>query len=138
MDEKKRKYFKELLQDKVIDQNRDRDFNKGLLELKRSGVDKGDANFFKKAVNKTMPGSDFQKKIASLRGAKKGLKSFPLLGSLVGGLAALSSNDAAAAIPVLDQADDLGAPADSLEGRFERGELSPEELMNFYKRLEEK
>lgn len=142
MDEKQRKYFKELLANKVEDQARDRDFNKGMLELKRSGVDKADSSFFKQAVNRTKSGDDFAKKIARMTksggGLKKGLKSFPLLGSIVAGLSALSSGDAAAAIPILDQADDLGPSAESLEGRFERGELTPEERMRFLKRLEEK
>jgi hypothetical protein len=124
---------------------RDRDYLTRLLKLKASDVPKEDTSFFEKPYNKTMSGDDYTKKIERLKALKKGgkmagkmasrgLKAFPLIGGIMAGLA---SGDASAAVPVLGEADDLGAPKDSLEGRFERGELTPEERMRFLKRMGE-
>lgn len=120
---------------------RDRDYLTRLLKLKASDVQKEDTDFFQKPHNKTIKGEAFTDKIKRLRGLKKagkvaskGLKAFPLIGGLMAGLA---SGDASAAIPILGEADEVGAPKDSLEGRFERGELSPEERMRFLKQMGE-
>lgn len=60
---------------------------------------------------------------------KKGLKSIPVLGPLVGLASALESGDASAAIPILNEAENLGPQAGSLEYKLESGEqLSPEEM----------
>lgn len=59
------------------------------------------------------------------------IKALPYIGPLLGGLSAVATDDASAAIPILNEADDLGAPQSSPEGKFERGELSGSELKKF-------
>ena len=121
------------------DFKKDSDFYSDLLKLKGSKIQKADKSFFDKDANKTMKGDDFLKKIEKLKGLKKagkiaskGLKAFPLIGGIMAGLA---SGDASAAIPILGDSEELGNPKDSLEGRFERGELTPEERIKFFEKM---
>lgn len=96
-----------------------------------------------KAPLKTISGNAFKDKIQSIvnarklakEGAKdlgKGLKSFPLLGPLLaGGLTYAATGDASAAtqagIPILNEANDLGADSSSIEGKLESGQPLTEE-----------
>jgi len=88
----------------------------------------------KPGVMKEISGEAFKDKIARLRkggsqaikGASKGLKAIPILGSALGIGAALSSGDAAAALPVFGDVDSLG-PEDELERKLESGTITPEE-----------
>ena len=61
------------------------------------------------------------------KGAKTGLKSIPIIGSLAGLAGAVSSQDASAAIPLLDTAESLGPARGSLEAKLEAGTITPEE-----------
>ena len=72
----------------------------------------------------------------ALKGASKGLKAVPILGSMLGIGAALSSGDAAAALPVFGDVDSL-VPEDELERKLESGTITPEEraiLMSRFKK----
>lgn len=89
----------------------------------------------KPEVMKTISGDSFTDKIARLRKggsqalkgvSKGGLKAVPILGSVLGLGAALSSGDAAAALPVFGDVDSLG-PEDALEKKLEDGTITPEE-----------
>lgn len=93
---------------------------------------------------KEISGEAFADKIARLRkggsqalkGASKGLKAIPILGTALGLGAALSSGDAAAAVPLFGDVESLG-PEDELEKKLESGTITPEEraiLMNRFKK----
>lgn len=61
-----------------------------------------------KGIQKISSGSDFTKKIAAKRAAlaaKRGLRAIPIIGGLAAGL---MSDDASAAIPILDMAESTG------------------------------
>lgn len=85
-----------------------------------------------KDVQKVLSGSDWEKKIARLRGlaklAKKGVKQVPLIGGLAAGaVAGLTSGDASAAIPILGEAEPLGPEQGSIEATIEDPEASMDE-----------
>jgi hypothetical protein len=70
---------------------------------------------------------------------KKGLKSVaggvPYFGALMGALSALNSGDVSAAVPVLNDVDDLGPAKGSLEAKLESGEpLTPEEKLELLRK----
>jgi hypothetical protein len=75
-------------------------------------------DFWSKIKNKT-------EKVGNIAG--KAVKGMPVLGAIAGGLAALDSNDAAAAIPGLDSAESAGMSADD-----EKIMLAEEQAMRNY------
>ena len=91
--------------------------------------------FDTKGVKNIISGSEFVDKIANLRALKKFGKALPGIGTLVGLGSALSSGDASAAIPILDEAEDLGPDKNSLEGQFERGEINAQRFGELKKAL---
>jgi hypothetical protein len=77
----------------------------------------------KKADDIDIPTSKIAKSLGKI--GKLGLKSLPILGGLGSYLA---TGKAEAAIPILSEAEDLGSPANTLEGKLERGmKLTDEE-----------
>lgn len=109
-------------------------------------------------VQKLISGSQLQSKLASIlesRAASKAAqlagkaggmmsgvtKHIPILGGLAVGLGtALATGDASAgeqaAIPLLNEADNLGAPAGSLEDKMESGIATQDELDQLRKRFQ--
>lgn len=57
----------------------------------------------------------------------KGMKSIPILGSAIGLASAIGSEDASAAIPILDSAESLGPNKGTLDYRLEQGMLTDED-----------
>lgn len=81
-----------------------------------------------KEIVPQISGDDFIKKIADKRAAKaagkKLLGAVPVLGGLV---SAAMTQDASAAVPILDSAESLGPAPGSLDDRIERGTLTEED-----------
>lgn len=103
-----------------------------------------------KEVQKVLTPAEHAASIASKRAALKAIKTagkakgimpkLPgkgggALGLFAGLLAAAQTGDASAAIPVLNEAEELGPDRGSVEGRLERGELSPEEYKELMKKM---
>lgn len=85
---------------------------------------------------KTISGGDFADKIARLRGLKNIAGKLPMVGSIVGGLGAmLGSEDASAAVPILNEAETTGPQLGSFDDRLEKGQLTPEELQELKKQM---
>lgn len=76
----------------------------------------------------TISGSAFKDKIARLRGLKSIANKIPMLGSVVGGIGAmLGSENASAAVPILNEAESVGPQQGSFDDRLEKGLLTEEE-----------
>jgi len=61
--------------------------------------------------------------------ARRGLKSVPILGSLIGIGSALASGDSSAAVPILNEAETLGPKKGTLQHKLESGQkLTKEEM----------
>ena len=88
-----------------------------LKETMKGAIKRGDTDMISKLK---MIGKGLSK------GARTGLKAFPLIGGI---MAAVSSGDASAAIPILGDADNLGPAPGSLERKLEDGTITPEERM---------
>lgn len=100
----------------------------------------------------TLTGEEFKNKIAGLtkkaspylddaksfaKKSKGMLSAVPFLGSAIGVASALSSGDASAALPILNEADDLGPAKGSPEAEFESGrKMSPEDRLAVLKRMQ--
>jgi len=68
-----------------------------------------------------------------------GAKALPIVGPALGALSALSSGDASAAVPVLNDIESTGPERGSLEARYESGEkLSPIEMQELIKKFNNK
>jgi len=68
-----------------------------------------------------------------------GAKALPIVGPALGALSALSSGDASAAVPILNDIESTGPERGSLESRYESGEkLSPTEMQELMKKLSNK
>jgi hypothetical protein len=75
-------------------------------------------------------------KIAGKLG-KKVAMGIPLIGPAIAGISALATNDAAAAVPFLNEAEDTGAAPGSLSAKLESGQrLTPEEMEEFKRQME--
>lgn len=71
-------------------------------------------------IAKISTASEFKKNIAKKLG-KKSLKALPIVGGII---SAVSSGEASAAVPILDQAESLGPRKGSLAHRLEMGDRS--------------
>jgi hypothetical protein len=103
------------------------------VRIKGVGTDKIDTG-----IQRTISGQDRLKKIAKLQALKKAakpLKAVPIIGPAIGALAALSSGDAAAAIPILNEADATGPAKGSPEAAVEDPTLSREERQKILEKL---
>lgn len=100
-----------------------------MFNLKKM-ADKGSKTAALALKNKPSELSRIQKQISKLGPiAKKFGKSIPAVAAVLGVGSAMASDDMTKAIPVLNEAEDLGPAANTLAGRLERGErLSPEEM----------
>ena len=82
-------------------------------------------------------GGEFKDKIAKLRALKTLGKKLPMVGSVVGGIGAmLGSEDASAAVPILNEAENLGPEQGSFDDRLEKGLLTEEEKQLLKKQME--
>lgn len=92
-------------------------------------------NMFQDKIAKILESKRLAKAAASLGGvASKGLKAVPFIGTAMGLGSALMSGDASAAIPVLDQADNLGPEEGTLESKLESGTITKDELQQLLNR----
>ena len=82
-------------------------------------------HFDTKQVAPIISGEGFVDKISRLKAMKKLGKAIPGIGAVV---ALASGEDASAAVPVLDQAENIGPTVGSFDDRLEKGQLTPEEL----------
>lgn len=82
--------------------------------------------------NNIISGNDFVKKIANLRAARKAAQAIPGVGALAGIAAGLESGDVAAAVPVLNEAENLGPERGTPEFDLESGNISPEDKKRYF------
>jgi len=104
-----------------------KDFTSKINDIKLKGDLKATMEDAIKRGDHTMMNKLKQVATKFSKNAGKGLKSIPILGSAIGLASAIGSDDASAAIPILDSAESLGPQKGSLDYRLENGMLTEED-----------
>jgi hypothetical protein len=110
----------EFLADRII-QNANQDAKRQILGQVSDSLNYNDLR--KQFMEKAKSASKVARTVGNVAG-KKVLGAIPIIGGIAN---AMMSNDASAAVPILDEAESVGPAKGSFDDRMENGQLSPEE-----------